>query len=70
MQSKMQRHASTNHTMPRRAGGERHLSVLSLVNAGLISEADIAKQRAFTDEELRERMEALASYGIDGVIGC
>ena len=49
---------------------ERHLNVLSLVNAGLMSEADIAKQRAFTDEELRERMEALASYGIDGVIGC
>ena len=66
----MPRHAATNHSMARRAGGERHLNVLSLANAGLISEADIAKQRAFTDEELRERMEALASLGIDGVIGC
>ncbi len=48
----------------------RHLNVLSLVNAWLISEADIGRQRAFTNEELRERMEALASYGMDGVIGC
>jgi hypothetical protein len=54
----------------KRHPGERFVDVLGLVNAGLISEADIAKQRAFTDEELREKMEALASLGIDSVIGC
>ena len=54
----------------KRHPGERFVDVLGLVNAGLISEADIAKQRAFTDEELREKMEALASLGIDSMIGC
>jgi hypothetical protein len=54
----------------KRHPGERFVDVLGLVNAGLISEADIGRQRAFTDEELREKMEALASLGIDGVIGC
>jgi hypothetical protein len=49
----------------KRHPGERFVDVLGLVNAGLISEADIGRQRAFTDEELREKMEALASLGID-----
>jgi hypothetical protein len=54
----------------KRHPGERFVDVLGLVNAGLISEADIGRQRAFTDEELREKMEALASLGIDSMIGC
>ena len=49
-------------------GGKRHpddrfVDVQNLVKAGIISEADVARQRAFTDEELKAAMAELESYG-------
>jgi len=56
-------------------GGKRHpddrfVDVQNLVKAGIISEADVASQRAFTDEELQAAMAELESYGIGGCSDC
>ena len=45
----------------KRHPGERFVDVQSLLNASLISEDDVARQHAFTDEELRAAMETMAN---------
>ena len=56
-------------------GGKRHpddrfVDVHNLVKAGIISEADVASQRAFTDEELQAAMAELESYGVGDSLDC
>jgi len=46
----------------KRHPGERFVDVLNLVKAGIISEKDVASQRAFTDEELMHAMDRLENY--------
>lgn len=54
----------------KRHPGEHFVDVNGLLNAGLIRKEDVMRQRAFTEEELRAAMEALANHVIDGQIGC
>ena len=56
-------------------GGVRHpadrfVDVQNLVKAGIISEADVANQRAFTDQELSAAMKELESYGLGECSDC
>ena len=46
----------------RRHPGERFVDVLNLVKAGILSEADVASRRAFSDAELRGFMARLDAY--------